>query len=145
MKVSELKTPTPDAVTANRALWIAAMRSGEYHTCIGSLVSVSSTGQYRYCPLGIAVAEVTPELPIKARIDYSREPFLSFKAPNGRYYTGGLPPETQRALGLRYASPLALVHGDWIAISILNDMSELSLADIADIIEQQGPDWDGTP
>lgn len=143
MKVNELTTYTQAQIQANRLLWLAALRSGEYTSCTGRLVEKGDDGTTSYCPLGVAVAVVTPDLPLKTRIDRNLF-FWSFLASDGNYYTSSLPPETRCALGLHARVPNVQVDGVWSNIACLNDVDGYSLEQIADIIGSQSPLWDGT-
>lgn len=138
-----MSTYTQAQIQANRLLWLAALRSGEYTSCVGRLVEKGDDGTFNYCPLGIAVAVVTPDLPLKTRIDRNLF-FWSFLAADGNYYTSSLPPETRRALGLHSRVPNVQVDGVWSNIACLNDVDGYSLEQIADIIGSQSPLWDGT-
>lgn len=131
-----------EQIAHNRRIWVRAMRSGFYSTCKGRLVERSPSGAYSYCPLGLAVAVVTPGLPIKTRIDRDTL-FWSFRSPNGMYHTSSLPPETMDALGLRTSWPSVWVDGAQWGIATLNDSESYNLSQIADIVERQSPTWNG--
>jgi hypothetical protein len=130
------------AVARNRAAWVAALRSGEFAQGHGFLRTPEG-----FCCLGVAVnlrgctwrptVDVFDVVTMVAVTASSTSPT-------------SLTPDTARWLGLKTSNPQVVwrLHqpGEptYRSLMTLNDGVKLTFPEIADVIEDQAPDWDGT-
>lgn len=145
---------SPDEVTANRRAWLAALRSGNYPQARRALRSGSS-----FCCLGVAEDVLNCRWePIRFHDDSATHIASHVAADDHVIDTSltSLTRTTMRRLGLvhctptvafyrRYANESQAHFNGWAYTTLvgLNDTYRVDLATIADLIEDQGEDWDG--
>lgn len=123
-----------------KALWVAALRSGEYEQCRGALTRVDCMGGESYCCLGVLSklgvdAGVTRRSRERWEDKYWYGPAVSWPEDRG---SSGLPPmAVSEWAGLAESNPHVEYDGNTQPLSVLNDTLNLSLAEIADVIEAQ--------
>lgn len=123
-----------------KALWVAALRSGEYEQCQGALTRVDRMGGESYCCLGVLSklgvdAGVTRRSRKKWEDRYWYGPAARWPEYRG---SSGLPPQAvSEWAGLAESNPRVEYDGRTQPLSALNDTFDLSLAEIADLIEAQ--------
>lgn len=146
-----------DQVLANRELWLTALRSDDYVQGTGALRApeFGSPG-YRHCCLGVAEdvrgaswndhdMVVGPQVTIRY-VNGLGERRLGPLDTSGTTLTGW----GQVWLGVRESDPFVAVpvpdESTWVVhtLTVLNDELGFSFARIADVVELQGPDWDGS-
>jgi hypothetical protein len=137
----ELDPLPPDEVAANRARVVAALRSGDYRQGTGALRPADD----EYCCLG--VVEAVRDAPWRTED--------LFGVPDRRLLVAGvtlgasginattLTGPAMRWLGVVESNP-NVVHGFVTSLVDLNDDRGYSFAQIADVLEAQRPDWDGS-
>jgi hypothetical protein len=145
--VTLIPTALDDAdALANRATWLAALRSGDYAQAGGALRVGDS-----YCCLGVAedLRDRTAWLPASEHASHCGTHELAVES---RYVREAisLTPATMRWLGLLSPTPHVVVRDpdasdawDVVTLPELNDDWSWSLGEIADAVEAQGPDWRG--
>lgn len=152
---------SPEEIQENRKKWVQALRSGKYTQTIGTLCrirpwifdageNVGQTAPAGYCCLGVAVE--TFHTGVKQEIDsgqvsyeshyteveYTDRPVLHY------WETSSLTTDAQNRLGLTRDDPVVkLPNGDYRTLTDLNDDARLTFSQIAAVIEDQDPDWDG--
>lgn len=153
---TELTSLPPDVVAANRATWTAALRSGTYAQGREALRLPDNT----YCCLG--VAETVRGAQWYDDSDDDHNDTTNWYLRNELHVVDGvtlggddieysmLTARTCWWLGLRDTSPkVAYRIGDEngyhvVELIVVNDDYRRSFAEIADIVDDQPADWDGT-
>lgn len=132
-------------VRENRKAWVRALRSGTFPQDRGALKSDAG-----YCCLGVA-CEVIPEgLTQEPYSELDGERFagggiIAFRSGDDEARTGVLPRITARALGFNRSNPSVQLEPSGVrSLASLNDSGNYTFDQIADIIESQDDDWDGT-
>lgn len=131
--------PTPDEVAANRRTWLAALRSGNYAQGTHVLRNHDN-----YCCLG--VAEDTLDCTWRPS---HRDTFVASHDDRDVGSSTGLTKRGMRLLGLRSTWIVVRLHNandSWQPATLvnLNDDLGYTLSQIADVIEDQDDDWDGS-
>ena len=127
-----------------RALWAAALRSGEYVQTQGALSVRQEDGSYHHCCLGVLC-----DLAAKAGVVTTRTPPLEQIIMYGHERNvGALPQEVYKWAGLTDPTTTReywedpILHSDWKGIRMrcgaANDSYHLSFNDIADLIDGGG-------
>lgn len=149
--------PSPAGVAANRAAWVAALRSGDYQQATGAL-RVGDT----YCCLGVAetargaawyelpsLDDVDDDVdnPVERGVD--DEGTHGVRDDDGVVVATTLSRDARRWLGVRTDNPAVCVRDDTGGYYVddlvaLNDGLRLSLTEIAAVVADQPPDWDGS-
>lgn len=150
-----------ERVTANRAAWLAALRSGRFEQCHGALRSAVDRDDepraYGYCCLGVAEdargacwnaghSVVAPDVALTYTAPGELTRRLTDIKTNGSVLSGW----GQVWLGVTDSDPSVAIDdedsGGWSVVSLttLNDDYDWSFARIADAVEDQGVDWDGS-
>ena len=123
-------------------LWIEALRNPEAKQAKGGLTIKNDDGSHKGdCCLGVA-CKITPGIVAygsgfpaminRLKVAYDEE--INF-----------LPLAARRWLGLKTKQPaVRLSEGNWVYLNDLNDDDNATFAQIADIIEEQDENWDGT-
>lgn len=135
---------TAEQIQHNRRGWITDLRSGNFAQANGCLVRVDPEGNRSYCCLGVPCASLQlnqEDVSAQGTVRYQTRDYGRPLRAEGAVLTN----EVADALGLRVVSPAVVWNGKWVELTSLNDTFDLSLAEIATIIEAQSPDWDGTP
>jgi hypothetical protein len=129
-------TWTREQIRENRQRWVADLRSGRYPQASGCLVRLSDSSEevVGYCCLGVATVGLGLDGPGEVNGDV-----LMFDN-----NTTALPNATREALGFEVELPMVLWQGRVAALHQLNDSCLFTLDEIADVIEDQADDWDGT-
>lgn len=147
---------SPEIVAANRAAWVAALRSGTYAQSRGRL----RTRDDGYCCLGVAETVRGAEWRYRLGSKLYAEPddagfYLPVVLADGGFEETFLSREGARWLGLSTPDPVVAfrdsrpgyvrVESPYRAASLaeLNDTIKLSFAEIADVIADQQPSWTG--
>lgn len=163
--MTELPALSPDEVTANRAVWLTALESGNYPQACGLLRTDEG-----YCCLGVAEdargaawtgdgEDANGEYGVPDRFITLLDPVTSepLRFPgtsrNVAFGSGAGPmlallsADGMRWLGVLAADPFVVVWEDdgWTdaTLTTLNDDWRLSLAQVAAVIRDQAPHWDG--
>jgi hypothetical protein len=110
-----------------KKLWVDALRSGKYRKGKGYLKHTKSDGEVYYCCLGV-LCELSPS---EGR-----------RLPDGVYeFRDGMsaypPQEVKEWAGLVRDNPRVPWRGDTATLADINDNTEASFADIADLIEKE--------
>lgn len=126
------------------ALWVEALRSGEYHQGRGELECLNIDGAAQHCCLGVATrVAMAGGAPIRA--DECRGNSTRFRSDlEGADHTptvGHLPIAAAEWFGLPFLSRIStnvmVLRGDLlVTLTDLNDVEKLSFAEIADLIEE---------
>lgn len=142
-------------VTANRAAWVAALRSGDYAQARGALRVDDG-----YCCLGVAEdvrgrrwlthEEFSAEYDVDPDV-FDDATHVSCDADGGDSATTTLSEGTRAWLGLLVDNPDVCYRGrddgdePYVVSSLvdLNDDERLTFAEIADVVADQPPDWTG--
>lgn len=175
----------PDVIAANRRLFTAALRSGDYaqttgnlrvnddYCCLGVLETVRGCSWITVGPVGtedvstegvnvndlddgdvvyvLADPRTTFVDPAGAPLlydnDYDDAVPVTVGSDDGQVATV-LTADGVHWLGVTTTDPYVVVHHDgrWQArsLTVLNDMLHLPFARIADVVDDQPPDWDGS-
>lgn len=157
--------PLDPRVLANRATWLAALRSGDYHQAVGALrvdelvprtATEPARAEARYCCLG--VVEQLRGLAAGVSVWVERHPDTGCAFTGSHAVDDGvegvwdtvLSPSGQVWLGVTDANPYVVVRDDdddggWFVtqLSDLNDDYHMTFAEIADVVVDQAPDWTG--
>lgn len=161
--MSTIVEPPLDAATvaANRAAWTAALRSGDYAQGQGALRVDDHDGRPTYCCLGVAEdvrgADWSPVVLVDDDDDdghvRERTHTGTHELPDGSELNGvGLTRAGRRWLGLSSGAPSVVYRcdqyaGTWCVATLvdLNDSLTFTFDEIADVLDDQPADWDGTP
>lgn len=133
---------SPEAVAANRRAWTAALRSGSYRQAHRAL-----RGGDGFCCLGVAedVVDCTWR-----KVAGARGPATHVAAHGDDGSLTSLTQRGARLLGLAQRSPSVVVWNvglhRWLdtTLVLLNDVHRFTLAEIADVVDDQGENWDGS-
>lgn len=136
---------------ARRARWTAALRSGGYAQAREALRVDRSDGTPAYCCLGVAEdvrgATWIALGPVEASEVYGTHEIYDPALDHDEALA--LTPTCRRWYGLAEVNPYVAYRGGpgraWVAeqLSVLNDDHKLSLAAIADVLDDQPPGWTG--
>lgn len=144
--------PTHEEVAANRHAWLAALRSGNYRQARRALRTHEG-----FCCLGVAEDVLDCDWLSIAQYDACGTHLAAHGDPSGVRDTSltSLTWTAMTRLGLVQVAPTVVVYQrhaarpyltGWSYTTLvgLNDTYRLSLAAIADVVELQGENWDGS-
>lgn len=118
-----------------KAQWVAALKSGEYKQCQGTLTRVAYDGTESHCCLGVLT-----ELAVKAGVIERAEGALSHTVsyPDVDGLQGDVTPvKVQAWSGLAVGNPSVNYNGEIEALAVLNDRDGLTFPEIAKLIDAQ--------
>lgn len=154
MTATDADEPTPAQVAARRAQLVEALRSGRYAQATEALRTVTG-----YCCLGVA-EDVRGTTWVDANAAFADEPGYvpawclplppSDDPDDPSHEYSVLTPATAAWYGLRTYDPHVVWFDrengryDVADLTTLNDTGRLPLAEIADVVADQSPWWDGT-
>jgi hypothetical protein len=139
-----VEPPPPDEVTANRARVVAALRSGDYAQATGAL----RPHRDGFCCLGVvedvrgAEWSTIDDDAFAVRDVWLRVDGVTVGS-SGMNETALTGP-AMRWLGVVESNPNVVVDGTVTSLVDLNDDRGYPFARIADVLEAQRPDWDGS-
>lgn len=155
--------PLDPQVLANRATWLAALRSGDYQQAVGALrfdrwvpATDDAPSRYEaaYCCLGVVeqLRGIATGVDVWGEHDPDEVRGLTgthaIHDDAGSYWDTVLSPDGRAWLGVTDVNPYVVVRdddGDWFVaqLSDLNDDHDMSFAEIADVVDYQAPGWTG--
>lgn len=121
-------------VRRNVRTWIRNLRSNRFLQGRNALVHVRSDNTLEHCCLGVACEN--------AGIVSTN--FLAGETPLYAGSNSFLPVEVMEWLGVTQSNPYVVIDDEYYRLASLNDTASLSFSQIADVIESQGYDWNGS-
>lgn len=128
-------------VARNRKLWVDALRSYE-----GNVVQLMS-GRWKYDPIGLHTGFNCIGVALELMDDLKKYPHPSkhFILYGEDRYAGGFPPEAKEYYGFARSFPRVFHRNEIVGLTVLQDRPQpYTMKQMADLIEQQSPDWDGS-
>jgi hypothetical protein len=110
--------------------WVEALRSGRFEQGRGQLRYYSGYGAWKHCCLGVA-CEVGVEMDV---VETHNDSFHFMLDENEGWETAILPPGFAKWIGFEERDPY--IGGGKGTLTNMNDVMNLSFAEIADVIEQ---------
>jgi hypothetical protein len=128
---------TPEQQAANRKVWVAALRSGEYRQTTGTLRALTGPDEFRFCCLGVAC-----DVAAKAGVgewDENSDEFIVIAGDTRYAEEGELPAPVRDWLGLYDNSGSYQYGAEYDTTSLItnNDSDGWDFEAIAKLIESE--------